>query len=67
MSLNSKFLNISLDIEVLKAIALAWSCAEEIEYFIAYDSDPINVLLSIAMFKPIEIFAEYLTQRKIYQ
>ncbi|MEE3717969.1 hypothetical protein V2H45_14610 [Tumidithrix elongata RA019] len=50
--------------EILMAIAWAWSCGEDIEYFIAYDPDVINVLLTIAMFKPIEILVEYLSQRR---
>ncbi|CAN1211401.1 hypothetical protein TUMEXPCC7403_14460 [Tumidithrix helvetica PCC 7403] len=46
------------------AISWAWSCGEDIEYFIAYDPDVINVLFTIAMFKPIEILVEYLSQKR---
>jgi hypothetical protein len=54
-----------LNLTVLKLISLAWSCMEDIEFYIAYDADVVNVGLSLAMFKPIEYLLEYISKRKI--
>jgi hypothetical protein len=58
---------IFLNLEILKLIPWVWICIEDIEYYIAYDADVINVLLTIAMFKPVEYLLEYLAKRKIKQ
>jgi len=56
---------IFLNLEILKLISWAWSCVEDIEYYIAYDADVINVLLTIAMFKPVEYLIEYMAEKRL--
>jgi len=51
---------ILLNLEALKVITLAWNCFAELEYYAAYDPDPVNTLITMSMFKPVEYLIEYL-------
>ena len=51
---------ILLNLETLKIITLAWDCFSELEYYAAYDPDPVNTLLTMSLLKPIEYLIEYL-------
>jgi hypothetical protein len=49
-----------LNLDTLKVIAFAWDCFTELEYYAAYDPDPVNTLITMSMFKPVEYLIEYL-------
>jgi hypothetical protein len=55
---------ILLNLRTLKLITLAWDCFGELEYYAAYDPDPVNTLLTMSLLKPIEYLIEYLPQLK---
>jgi len=55
-----------LNLRTLKLITLAWDCFAELEYYAAYDPDPVNTLLTMSLLKPIEYLIEYLPLLRNY-